>query len=751
MPYQNTSSRQDPDTEIATDYPPGAMVAVQLPLAVGGAYDYRLPVDAGVYAGAFVLVPLGRRQEVGVVWGPASGGLPESRIRPVTDILSVPPLPEVVRRFVDWVAAYTLHPRGTVLRMAMSVGSVFSGQPPPPRAGYHLGEAAIPADSVRVSAQRRKVLEAAGRSPGLPASELARAAGVTAGVVRGLAAAGLLRAVPLDSGARFGLPDPRRPGPVLSPSQAAAATHLTSRVAEGGFGVTLLHGVTGSGKTEVYFEAMAGVLEQGRQALVLLPEIALTAQWLDRFAARFGTRPAPWHSELGDAARRDTWRGVAEGRARVVVGARSALFLPFPDLGLIVVDEEHESAFKQEDGVAYHARDMAVVRARLGEHPVVLASATPSLETLTNVERGRYHRVHLPDRHGGASMPTVSVIDMRREPPEKGSWGPSWLSPPLVAEVSSTLASGEQAMLFLNRRGYAPLTLCRNCGHRLHCPNCSAWLVEHRTTGLLQCHHCAHAIRLPRACPSCSAEDRFAACGPGVERVAEEAAARFATARIAVMTSDTLSGPAAAESLVRRVMAHQVDLLIGTQIMAKGYHFPLLTLVGVVDADLGLGGGDLRAAERTLQLLGQVSGRAGRADRPGRVLVQSHDPTHPVIAALVDGDPEAFYAVETEQRRLARMPPFGRLVGLIVSGSEAARVDQAAAELARTAPRGAGVLVLGPAPAPLAYLRGRHRRRLLLKTDLEVRVQPLLRAWLAMVKPAAGVRVQVDVDPYSFN
>lgn len=744
MPDPNASSRP----ENAAAYPPGAVVAVQLPLAVAGPYDYRLAEDMDAGPGTFVLVPLGRQERIGVVWGPAVGGVAEARLRTATAALAVPPLPDVVMKFVEWVAAYTLQPRGAVLKMAMSVPSVFAPAPPP-RVGYHV--AGGPGGDTKITAARRRVLDAAALAPGLPGVDLAREAGVTPGVVRSLADAGLLRAVPLASGGRFAAPDPHLPGPVLSPPQAEAAAQLRARVAEGRFSVTLLEGVTGSGKTEVYFEAVAEALAAGRQALVLVPEIALTAQWLDRFAARFGTRPAQWHSDLGDAVRRDTWRAVAEGAARVVVGARSALFLPFPDLGLTVVDEEHEQAFKQEEGVIYHARDMAVVRARLGGHGLVLASATPSLESLHNADRGRYGKLVLPHRHGGARLPAVTVIDMRREPPQKGTWGRSWLSPPLVAGLTQALAAGEQAMLFLNRRGYAPLTVCRACGHRLNCPNCSAWLVEHRSSGLLHCHHCGHAVRTPRECPACAAEGRFTPCGPGVERVAEEVAARFPMARLAVMTSDTLAGPAAAAELVGRVMGHDIDLLVGTQIMAKGYHFPLLTLVGVVDADLGLGGGDLRAAERTLQLLGQVSGRAGRADRAGRVLVQSYDPDHPVIAALANNDVSAFHAAEAEQRRALEMPPYGRLVAVIVSGPDADDVARTAAALARAAPRMAGVRVLGPALAPMAFLRGRHRRRLLLKASLSVRVQSIVREWLAAVKVDGATRVQVDVDPYSFQ
>ncbi|MGE5504010.1 MAG: primosomal protein N' [Actinomycetota bacterium] len=720
-------------------FPPGARISVLLPLPLAGAYDYRVGADP-VETGSFVAVPLGRREVIGVVWGEARGDVADARLKVTGRVLPAAPLPEVTRKFVDWVAGYTMAPPGAVLKMAMSVPAAL--EPPKPLLACRP---VAQTPELKLTEARRRVLALAAELPPLSPGDLAREAGVGPAVVKGLVAAGALEMLEVRPPPVFAAPDADRPGPSLSPDQQSAADALAAAVG-GGFSVHLIDGVTGSGKTEVYFEAVAAALRAGRQVLVLLPEIALSAQWLGRFAARFGVEPAQWHSELADGRRRDTWRAVAGGEARVVVGARSALFLPFADLGLIVVDEEHEAAFKQEDHVTYHARDMAVVRARLGGIPAVLASATPSLESLANVQAGRYQRLHLPDRHAGASMPAISVVDMRRHPPPRGFW----LSPLLVAAVEETLARNEQAMLYLNRRGYAPLTLCRGCGHRLQCPHCTAWLVEHRLAGRLVCHHCGHFIRPPSKCPQCEAEDSFAACGPGVERIAEEAAHRFPGARLAVMASDTIAGPHAAAEFVRQIADHEVDLLVGTQIVAKGYHFPMLTLVGVVDADLGLAGGDLRAAERTHQLLSQVAGRAGRAERPGRVLLQTYEPDHPVIRALVSGDRDAFIASEAEARRDAVMPPFGRLAALVVSGPDPAALDDFTRALARAAPHGSGVEVLGPAPAPLALLRGRHRRRFLVKAGRQVAMQTLLKDWLAKVHPPGGVRVQVDVDPYSF-
>ncbi len=719
---------------------PGMRVLLPLPLA--DAYDYRVPGGLAVASGDVVLVPLGKRQEIGVAWdGNADPNLPAAKLRDVAGKLDVPPMTESLRRFVDWVAQYTLSPPGAVLRMALSSPSAL--EPEPLQAGWTRSE---PPAGARLTEARRRVLALLAPGEVIAGTVLAEAAGVSAGVVRGLADAGFLRPAPLPRGRAFATPDPDHPGPELGPDQQRAAAALRADAASRRFAVTLLTGVTGSGKTEVYFEAVAETLRAGRQALVLLPEIALSAQWLDRFRARFGVAPALWHSELTSRTRRLTWRAVAEGEARVLVGARSALFLPFPDLGLVVVDEEHETAFKQEEGVVYNARDMAVVRARLAAAPCVLVSATPSLETLTNAEGGRYAHLDLAERHGGAALPDVATIDLRRTPPERGRF----LSPPLIEAVAETFARGEQAMLFLNRRGYAPMTLCRSCGHRMQCPNCSAWLVEHRAQRRLQCHHCGHAEAPPANCPKCDAPHSLVPIGPGVERVLEEAMLLWPEARRLVMASDTIAGPAAAAEAARAIAAREVDLLIGTQIMAKGWHFPHLTLVGVVDADLGLAGGDLRAAERTVQLLHQVAGRAGRAAARGRVLLQSFSPEHPVMQALVSGDLAGFMQAEAAERRPGHWPPFGRLAALIVSSEEERAAERTARDLGAAAPRGEGVQVLGPAPAPLALLRGRHRRRLLLKTRRDIAVQPLLREWLARVAVPNAVRVQVDVDPVGF-
>ena len=723
-------------------------VAVLLPLALPTAYDYLVPPGEAAPEGAFVRVPLGRRQVTGVVWGAGTeetdGGLAEGRLKEINSVLPVPPLPETLRKLVDWVAAYTLAKRGAVLRMAMSVPQAL--KPAKMRIAYLTGET----PPKRLTPARYRVLKLL--SDGMPrgAQELAREAAVSTSVVKGLAESGGLEQILLPAERAREQPDLNQPRATLSSSQSSAAAELCAQVHEDVFSVTLLDGVTGSGKTEVYFEAIATALEANRQVLVMLPEISLSAQWLERFRARFASTPLIWHSELSQRARCETWRAVASGAARIVVGARSALWLPFSELGLIIVDEEHDGAFKQEDGVIYQARDIAVMRARLEVCPLILSSATPSLETLANVESGRYKRLDLPDRHGGAQLPHIEAIDMRADPPPRGAW----ISPLLRAAMVDCFAAGQQAVLFLNRRGYAPLTLCRACGHRLKCPNCTAWLVAHRFSDSLNCHHCGYHQRPPESCPECKVEGKMAACGPGVERVAEEAAELFPNLQSEIVTSDTIAGPEQAAAFIARIVNHDVDLLIGTQIIAKGHHFPLLTLVGVIDADLGLAGGDLRAAERTYQLLHQVAGRAGRAQHAGKVLLQTYMPEHPVMAALCSGERQSFLAREAEARQQHGQPPVGRLAAVILSGHNESMVANSARTLARIArkslPKNSDIDVLGPAPAPLSLLRGRYRYRLLIKCSRAVLPQPWLQSWLAELDAPSQVSVRVDVDPYSF-
>ncbi len=721
---------------------PGNRARVLVLHPVLGALDYRVPHGMLVEPGSIVVAPIGPRQYAGVVW--EAERLPteevgDNRLRNLIAVADAPPVPAPVRRLVEWAADYYLAPPAAVLRMAVSATAAFEGAP---TIVEYRATGLVPE---RMTPQRAQAIERIAERQGL-VRELAVIADVSEAVIRGLVKAGAIEAVTVDTETPYPVPDPHHAPPDLSAEQAGAASILRQAIGAAQFQPFLLDGVTGSGKTEVYFEAVAAAIAAGKQTLVLLPEIALTEPFLTRFAARFGSQPVAWHSDLRQSQRRRARRAIASGEAMVTVGARSALFLPYPKLGLIVVDEAHETSFKQEDGVHYHARDVAVMRGLFEQCPVILATATPAIETRHQVELGRYEELKLPDRFGAAELPAIEAIDLIKEPPERGRW----LSPRLVVAIDATLARGEQALLFLNRRGYAPLTLCRACGHRFQCPNCTAWMVEHRLIRRLTCHHCGHTVPVPEACPECGAEDALVACGPGVERIADEVAALWPEARTAIVTSDTLWSPAKAAEFVHRMEHGAIDIVVGTQLVTKGYHFPNLTLVGVVDADLGLAGGDLRASERTFQQIMQVAGRAGRGDKPGTVLIQTHAPDAAVMQALVSGDAESFYAAETEARREADAPPFGRYAAIIVSSEERAAAEETARAIGRAAPRLEAMHVFGPAPAPLAMLRGRHRFRLLVHARRAFDVQDVLREWLGAVAWPAKVRVTVDVDPYSF-
>ena len=708
-----------------------------------GPLDYRVPHGMSVEPGSIVVAPLGPRQLMGVVWEPerlpSNAEVGDNRLRNLLSVADAPPLRAPLRRLIEWTADYYLAPPAAVARMALSSSSALEGAK---LAVEYRATGQVPA---RLTEQRAQALERIGDRQGL-IRELATIADVSDGVIRGLVKAGAIEGVEVDIDYPYLVPDPDHAPPALNEGQQGAADALVGDVTAQAFHPTLLDGVTGSGKTEVYFEAIAAALRLGRQALVLLPEIALTEPFLKRFHDRFGCEPVAWHSGLRSTQRRRAWRAIAAGEARVTVGARSALFLPYANLGLIVVDEAHETSFKQEDGVHYHARDVAVMRAKFESCPVILASATPAMETRQQVALGNYAELKLPGRYGAAELPTIEPIDLIRHQPERGRW----IAPPLVTALEETLARGEQSLLFLNRRGYAPLTLCRHCGHRFQCPHCTAWMVEHRLTRRLACHHCGHAGPVPRACPECGEEDSLVACGPGVERIADEVTALLPEARVAIVTSDTIWSPAKAAEFVGRMEAGAIDVVVGTQLVTKGYHFPNLTLVGVVDADLGLEGGDLRAAERTFQQIRQVSGRAGRGAKPGRVFIQTHSPEAQVMQALITGDSDAFYEAEAEARREAGAPPFGRYAAIIVSSEDQACAHETAQAIGRAAPAVDGMHVYGPAPAPLAMLRGRHRYRLLVHATRALDVQDVIRGWLGALEWPSKARVAVDVDPYSF-
>jgi len=716
-----------------------AIAEVLLPLALSGTFSYVIPEGMAPEPGSYVAAPLGPRTMIGVVWKLSGTPPGDVALRPLAGVFDARPLGALHRRFVDWVANYYVQEPGLILRMVLRVPDALG----PPR--EHLGVRATAHAPSRMTAQRRRVIEAASGGMLLRSGELAEMAGVGSSVIKGMIAEGALEVCPFPMLRAFAEPDVSAGGNVLSPDQERAAQELRAQVTLRQAGVTLLDGITGSGKTEVYFEAMAMALAAGKQTLLMLPEIALTGTFLARVERRFGVEAAHWHSDVRPRERERVWRGVADGSARIVIGARSALFLPWRNPGLFVVDEEHESAYKQEDGVPYHARDMAVVYGSLGQFPVILSSATPSLESLVNARQGRYGHVKLERRHNQAQLPRIDLIDMRAEKTAAGSW----LSTPLFEAVKNCLAQGNQALLFLNRRGYAPLTLCRSCGHHLNCPNCSASLVEHRFRKQLQCHHCGFFEPMPLACSHCKAEGSLVPCGPGIERLAEEAAARFSEARVTILSSDISRGAFLKDTL-KSIEQGDYNLIIGTQLVAKGHHFPHLTLVGVVDADLALESGDPRAGERTWQLMAQVAGRAGRAEKPGHALIQTYLPSHPLMAALQRGDQAGFLAEEIRVRESARMPPFFRLVALVISGAEAQETENLARQMRSACPLVDDIDVLGPSPAPLSIVRGRYRWRFLVRAARNINVQAFVKQWLGSVKLRGSLRVDIDVDPYSF-
>ncbi|KNY14651.1 primosome assembly protein PriA [Shinella sp. SUS2] len=716
-------------------------VPVMVPVPTPVPYSYSVPEGMAVEPGSIVQVPLGPRLVPGVVWdGSDDGRVDPKKLRPIEKVFDCPPLSKEMRDFLDWVSAYTVTPPGLVARMALRAPTAFDPEPMIEGLRFtgHRPE--------RLTSARERVLELI--EDGIPwtRSGLAHASGTSTSVIDGLVKQGTFETVFLPPPPVVALPDPDYVAPRLEGPQTDSAAELVESVQKGEFSVSLIDGITGSGKTEVYFEAIAETLRRGKQVLILLPEIALTASFLERFHDRFGAKPAEWHSDLAPRTRERVWRQVTTGDVRVVAGARSALFLPFENLGLVIVDEEHDPAYKQEDRVFYNARDMAVVRARIGDFPVVLVSATPSVESRVNSDVGRYRKLHLPTRYGDAALPDLHLVDMRRHPPARGGF----LSPVMLRGIQRTIEKEQQALLFLNRRGYAPLTLCRVCGHRFQCPQCSSWLVEHRFRGQIQCHHCGHAERTPEACPECGTFDHLAACGPGVERIAEEVERHFPEARTIVLSSD-LMGVKRLRLELEAIARGEADIVIGTQLVAKGHNFPLMSLVGVVDADLGLSNGDPRAAERTFQLLSQVTGRAGRSGLKSHGLIQTYQPAHPVMQAIVSGDAQAFYDREIGEREKALLPPFGRLASVIVSADTRGEAEAHARGLRQAAPQVTGISILGPAEAPLALIRGRHRFRLLVHGRRNSDMQTFLRTMLANgPKERASLQVQLDIDPQSF-
>lgn len=731
-----------PDDEL--NHPKGAnsIVPVFVPVPANKPYSYSVGEGDEVVPGSIVRVPIGPRTVVGIVWhGEGDEGIERKKLRTIQQVYDGPPISHTIRRFIEWVARYTMTSPGLIARMVAPISNAFEGNKPT------FGLRATGQTLKRQTPARSRVLDLAKSGASFSKSALAKEAGVSSSVIDGLIKQGALERVPLPPRPLADKLNPDHNPAKLFEGQSKAAEIVRGAVNADKYSVTLVDGVTGSGKTEVYFEAIAEALRANKQVLVLVPEISLTSAFLDRFADRFGGRPTEWHSGLTPKQRERVWRGVSNGEVKVVIGARSALFLPLNTLGLIVIDEEHDAAYKQEDRAIYNARDMAVVRGHLGDFPVLLASATPSLESFINAREGRYKTASLPDRIGAAEMPDIKPIDMRAQGPEKGHW----LAPELIEAMRETLDKGEQSLLFLNRRGYAPLTLCRECGYRFQCPDCSTWLVEHRMRNTIECHHCGYVARKPNQCPNCDGQDTLVACGPGVERIHEEVAELFPNARSIVLASDMFSTTERLKQELAAIERGEADIVIGTQLVAKGHNFPKLALVGVIDADLGLAHGDMRAAERTFQMLSQVTGRAGRAGGKSSAYLQTYAPDHVVMKALIAGDRNAFYEAEANERHQAGLPPYGRLVSFIISGKDKASAIQHAQHLRATAPGDPRIMVLGPSEAPLAVIRARHRVRLLIQAPKTLDIQSYIQNWLAHSNPArGGVQMQIDVDPQSF-
>lgn len=725
-------------------FPQGELVSVLTTQPIFRPLDYRSP-EGGCFLGAVVEVPLGPRKVLGVVWGAGRGDYDRAKIRSVIQVLDVAPFRHDFRDFLEKAADYTITPMESMLRLATRAPGLMDA--PAMRKVYTLAQ--VP-EGTKLTPARERVIETLKDFAGAPFAlgELAKEAGVSTSVIKGLVKLGIVLEQNSPKDMPFAKLDPDYSRKILTDDQEQAVVELANMVGRSGYGTALLRGVTGSGKTEVYLETIAQTLRMGKQALVLLPEIALTSEFMERVKARFGAVPAEWHSGVTMTDRRRIWKMVGQGNADLVIGARSALFLPFRDLGLIVVDEEHDKSYKQEDGVLYNARDMAVLRAATGGAKVVLASATPSLETWANAEMGKYTRVDLNARYGAAVMPDMRVIDMRKNKLPSTRW----ISEELARLMANRIDAGEQSMLFINRRGYAPVTLCRACGQQIGCSSCDARMVEHRFQNRLMCHQCGDTQPIPTQCPSCGVADKLAPVGPGVERLAEEAQELFPNARVSILSSDIFGSARALKQEIKSIADGAADIIIGTQLVAKGHNFPNLTLVGVIDADLGLQGSDLRAAERTFQVLRQVAGRAGRAEKKGAAYLQTYQPDHPVIKSILSEDEDGFWSAEATARQMAGVPPYGRMAGIIITASD----PEPAFELGQYLARNVSPLdqiqatVFGPAPAPISRVRGRFRVRLLVKADKSAPLQRAVRQWIKNAPIKNDVRLTIDIDPQSF-
>ncbi|MBQ8293973.1 MAG: primosomal protein N' [Alphaproteobacteria bacterium] len=726
----------------------GTVVKVLIPNVVNAGYDYRLTAAAEI--GAFVMVTVMNRPYIGVVWGVGDSGLPPNKIKNIVRVfdfrLDISDL-----QWIQKMSAWTLMSPGAVLRLIINVPDVFA--PPKLEQLYSFNFD----NRARMTDARQAVADAFASNDNGPMTvlDIQNIARVSSSVVRTMIKNEILipagcqeiqkKSVQLQYSDMGNI--------ILNSEQQFAADSIGSAIAMGGFSVHLLDGITGSGKTQVYFDAAWRAYSMGKSVLLMMPEIALTAQFMSRFASRFGAPPVVWHSNLTAARRREIWRGVLSGEIRMVVGTRSALFLPWQKLGLIVIDEEHDPSYKQDDMGNYHARDMAILRAKIAGFPVILASATPAAETLENVNLGKFSHLRLTSRFGGAQMPEISTIDLRENRPENytsddGADQTGFLSVPLCAAIRDTISVGRQVMLFINRRGFAPIVQCKRCGYTATCPDCSVGMTYHKRLGKLLCHMCGRTAPLDELCPECGGA--LSMRGVGLEKIQQEVMSKFPTARTALVSSDIITSRQALERLVSQMERGDIDIVIGTQILAKGHHFPNLTLVGVVDADMGLFGTDFRAAEHTFQQLFQVAGRAGRGEFPGRVFLQTYQPDHPVLTAICAGDRDNFMTTDMAARRAAQMPPYGQLIAVIIEAEKESVLQKFCADLASVAPVLTGAKIMGPIAAQIYQVRTWYRMRFLVAGGRGANLQPAVSHWLGKVKVPANIRVKIDVNPMNF-
>ncbi len=726
----------------------GTIVKVLISNIPNSGYDYRLTGDADI--GTFVGVRVMNRLCVGVVWGIGDSGLPDNKIKDVS-IIHNSRLKITDLQWIQKMSAWTMIPMGMVLRLIVNIPDAFA--PPPSDDLYAFNFDS----SVRMTQNRLAVSDAFASNDNEPmtVSDIQNIARVSGAVIRTMIKNETLTFVGRQ-------PKPSRYEQLtycdmgnitLNSQQQSASDSIASAINNGGFSVFLLDGITGSGKTQVYFDSAWRAYMSGKSVLLMMPEIALTAQFMSRFESRFGAPPVVWHSNLTAARRREIWHGVLDGKIKMVVGTRSALFLPWNDLGLIVIDEEHDTSYKQEDMGNYHARDMAILRAKIAGFPVVLASATPASETLENVNLGKYTHLRLTSRYGGAQLPEISTIDLRENRPDvyrdsTGSECTGFLSKPLCEAISATLQSHQQALLFINRRGFAPIVQCKKCGWVSTCPDCSVGMTYHKRLGKMLCHMCGRTAPLMTSCPDCGTAVSMR--GAGLEKIQEEVNARFPDARTALVSSDIITSRQSLERLVNKMESGEIDIVIGTQILAKGHHFPNLTLVGVVDADMGLFGTDFRAPEHTFQQLFQVAGRAGRGAIAGRVLLQTYQPDNPVLNAICAGNRDDFMRADMAGRKLAQMPPYGQLIAVIIEGEREAVLQRFCAELASVAPNVNGAKIMGPIAAQIYQIRNWYRMRFLISGVANAALQPIVTHWLAKVKQPANIQIKIDVNPINF-